>query len=239
MSRFIAVAAFAIVLSATSAEAAGKAPFPTAADGTTSITDCAGVSPAWRNECISRARPLTGKDIYTQAEAAGRKAKLEALKAERAAKAKAAAEKVAAAKADAKARRLAVANAPKGLKVAKDGTTSISDCLAAPVKVRNECISRARPLNAQQLAKFVKTQSAAQAVADARKPAPKQVAAPAAPVKAAVAPVKFVGKGFKVAKDGTTDIAECAKANPEFRNECISRSRPVTGKEIYASVKKQ
>ena len=35
-----------------------------------------------------------------------------------------------------------------------------------------------------------------------------------------------------VAKDGTTNVADCAKAAPWVRNECISRARPLTGKEL-------
>ncbi|MGL1715179.1 hypothetical protein ACSTH8_00105, partial [Vibrio parahaemolyticus] len=53
------------------------------------------------------------------------------------------------------------------------------------------------------------------------------------------AAVANVPKGFKVAKDGTTNIADCLKAAPAVRNECISRSRPIPGKLIYTTSEKK
>jgi hypothetical protein len=190
---------------------AAKAPFPVAADGTTNIKDCASVGPQFRNECISRSRPVTGKEIYGALKPVAAKVA-----------------DVAKVKAPVPA---AVANVPKGFKVNKDGTTNIADCANAKPQVRNECISRARPLTGKELAKFIKDRAKSVPVA-------KAVAAKPAVKVAAVVPVaKVVGKGFAIAKDGTTNIADCAKANPNFRNECISRSRPLTGREIYGTGK--
>lgn len=253
MSRLVMIAATLSLIGASASYAAPAvkaAPFPVAKDGTTSIADCAKADVKFRNECISKSRPVSGAQIYAEAAAAkvlaAKKEKLDALKAAKAAKAaagaKVAADKAAAAKA-AKAASIPakVVSAPKGFKIGKDGTTSIYDCAKAAPAVRNECISRARPLTGKELAKFVKIRAqAAPALTAAKAPvkaAPVAVkAAPAAPVKAA-APALAIGKGFKIAKDGTTDIADCAKANPDFRNECISRARPVPGNLIYASTK--
>ena len=218
MSRTVLIAACLTLLGADAALAKGKAPYPMAADGTTNIADCAKVEASHRNECISRARPLTGKQIYAANPAPK------------------AAQKVveAAPKAKAPAPVKAVS---KGFTIAKDGTTDINDCGKARADVRDECISRARPLTGRQLMKFEKSHAVAAPKAVAKKPAPKK--AEAAPVKA---PVKAAapaprGKGFAIAKDGTTDINDCGKANPDYRNECISRARPVKGADLYRSVK--
>jgi hypothetical protein len=252
MSRFVMIAASVALLGAMPAHAApkavAKAPFPMAADGTTNIADCAKSDVKFRNECISKSRPVSGKQLYAEAAAynammakkqvvdAGKSkaAKaVEAAKAAKAAAATAAKDKVAKVKAAVPA---AVVGAPKGFKIGKDGTTNVADCAKAAPAVRNECISRARPLSGKELAKFIKSRAAATPVAPV-----KAAAKPAAAVKTVVAAKPVVapvrGKGFVIAKDGTTNIGDCAKANPEFRNECISRARPVPGKVIYASMK--
>lgn len=206
-------ASFLIVPALAAPVHAAKAPFPVAADGTTNIKDCGTVGPQFRNECISRSRPVTGKEIYAAA-------KPVAAKAATAAQVKAPVP-------------AAVANVPKGFKVNKDGTSNVADCAEARPQVRNECISRARPLTGKELAKYIKDRAKSVPVEKlAAKPVVKAVAAvSAAPV------AKVVGKGFAIAKDGTTNINDCAKANPAFRNECISRSRPLTGREIYGTGK--
>jgi hypothetical protein len=213
--KLLALSAGFLVVPAIAAPVyAAKAPFPMAADGTTNIKDCASVGPQFRNECISRSRPVTGKEIYGSS-------KVVAAKVADVAKVKAPVP-------------AAVANVPKGFKVNKDGTTNVADCGKALPQVRNECISRARPMTGKELAKFIKARA---------KSVPVAKATVAKPVVKAVAPVvaapvaKVVGKGFVIAKDGTTNINDCAKANPAFRNECISRSRPVTGREIYGTSK--
>jgi hypothetical protein len=231
MTRFTFAAAVGlVVLSAVSAQAAGpkpvspvvataqspaSPPFRIAKDGTTNITDCAKVAAAVRNDCISRARPVSGKQIYAKL-AADKAADLKqatraAAKAEKLAKVA----KVAAASGKA---QVAANNVPKGFKVAKDGTTHIADCAKAAPNVRNECISRARPLTGKELIKF-ETQRAA--AVPKVKPETKSVAKK----KTANAD----SKSFPIASDGTTDIAHCAAATQADRNECISRSRPVTG----------
>ena len=63
MSKQILIATCLGILGATAAQAASKLPYPVAADGTTSIADCGKVGPAHRNECISRARPVTGAEL--------------------------------------------------------------------------------------------------------------------------------------------------------------------------------
>ncbi len=229
MSKFVMIAAGLSLFGAVAAQAAGTAKFPMAADGTTNIADCAKADVSVRNECISRARPVSGKQLYAQA--AIEKAMMDKKEAAAAAKAKAAktaAESAVKAKAAAPAK---VAGAPKGFKINKDGTTNIADCVKAAPAFRDECISHSRPLTGKELAKFEKSRAASVPKAPV-KPAADKKASEKAPVVVAVK-----GKGFAIAKDGTTDIAECAKANPNFRNECISRSRPVSGKAIYASYK--
>ena len=260
MSRFVMIAASVALLGAMPAFAAPKAatkalPFPMAADGTTNIADCAKADVKVRNECISKSRPVSGKQLYAEAAAynaamakkqavdAGKvkAAKLvEAAKAGKAAAATAVKEKLVKVKATVPA---AVVGAPKGFKIGKDGTTNVADCAKAAPQVRNECISRARPLTGKELAKYMKSRAAVTPVGPAKGKAaavpavvkPVAVAASGAVAKVVVAPVR--GKGFVIAKDGTTAIGDCAKANLEFRNECISRARPVSGKFIYASMK--
>ncbi len=254
MSRLVMIAASVALLGAMPVHAApkaavAKAPFPMAADGTTNIADCGKVDVKFRNECISKSRPVLGKQVYAEAQAysaaaakkqaldAGKAKAVEAAKAAKAAKAAAAtvaAGKVAKVKAGVPA---AVVGAPKGFKIGKDGTTNVADCAKAAPAVRNECISRARPMTGKELAKFIKSRAATTLVAPVKGKAAAAPAAvkPVAVAKPVVAPVR--GKGFAIAKDGTTNIGDCAKANPDFRNECISRARPVSGKVIYASIK--
>ena len=136
---------------------ASKMPFPMAANGTTNIADCAKVDMWFKNECISRSRPIPGKQLYAQIAAAKaakaaelKKATLAAAKAEKQAKAA----KVAAASGK------VTVDVPKGFKVAKDGTTNVADCAKAAPAARNECISRARPLTGKELAKFVSQRQA-------------------------------------------------------------------------------
>jgi hypothetical protein len=258
MSRFIVIAAGLSFIAAAPAYAAPKAaaPFPMAADGTTNIADCAKADVKFKNECISKSRPVSGRELY---------AKETASKAVGAATAavKAVTEKVAKVAKPEKVKTpapAAVIGAPKGFKINKDGTTNIADCGKARADVRDQCISRSRPLNTKELAKYTKMQTLAHnaqmaklAVKQAATKASDKVKAAAtavvAPVKsaasaavanvksAAAAAVASVDKGFVVAKDGTTDINSCGKAKPEYRNECISRSRPVTGAEIYGKGK--
>jgi len=211
MSKKILIATCFTVLTATAATAA-KLPFPVDANGTTNIADCAKAPADYRNECISRARPVTAKQKY---------AAQAPVKAPVAAKVKAAATKAVA----------AAPKGPRGFKIAKDGTTSIYDCKNARADVRDVCLSRARPLTGRQLARYegAPNYGAATKVAAVAK----KVEPVAKPVMAAKTP----GKGFVVAKDGTTDINMCGKANPEYRNECISRARPVKGAEIYRAAK--
>ena len=257
MSRTIFMSVGLVCLTALSAQAAPQQaqPFPIAKDGTTNIADCAKVAVSFRNECISHSRPVTGKELYAQAALA----KLIAAKQEGIAAVKAAgaakAAQMAAAKtkfAELKTAKLAAmkvaltkaalptkaVDSPRGFKIDKDGTTNIADCAKAAPNVRNECISRARPLTGKELAKFVKARAVA-IPTTVKTVTAKPVVAVKAVLAAATEPASIpaIGKGFKIAKDGTTDIADCAKANADFRNECISRARPVPGKVIYAGLK--
>jgi hypothetical protein len=248
MSRYIiaAVVGFAC-LTAMPVQAAPQQvlPYPVAKDGTTNIADCGKVAISFRNECISHSRPVSGKELYAQAAAAkALAAKQDGMIAAKAAKAAALAKaaeakvaKVAAHKA-AKAKSVIpaqVASASKGFKIGRDGTTNVADCAKAAPSVRNECISRARPMTGKELAKFVKDRAVV--MPPVAKVAAVKAAVVAMPVAAAAVAKPVIGKGFKISKDGTTDIADCAKAHVDFRNECISRARPVSGKEIYASLK--
>ncbi len=259
MSRYVIAAAVGFAcLTAMPVQAAPQVaqPYPVAKDGTTNIADCAKVSVSFRNECISHSRPVSGKDLYAQAAVAKlAAAKQDALVAAKAVKAAALAKMAEAKAAKAAAYKAAkaksvvpaqVVNAPKGFKIGRDGTTNIADCAKATPSVRNECISRARPLTGKELAKFVKDRAvvvpAAKAAAAVKAAVAKPVSADKSVKPAAIPATKTVtspviGKGFKIAKDGTTDIADCAKANADFRNECISRARPVMGKAIYANLK--
>lgn len=236
MSKHLLIATCLTVLAASAAHA-GPLPFPVAKDGTTNIADCAKAPAAYRNECISRSRPLTGKQIYAANPRADKPAPVAAVKA---------AAKAAVAKTTTIVKKAAAVvvppKGPRGYTIARNGTTSIYECAKARADVRDDCIRRSRPLTGKQLAKF-EAQAAKSvkpaAVAAAPKAAPKAAVAAKAPV-APASPTKVAktpGKGFVVAKDGTTDINDCAKANAEYRNECISRARPVKGAEIYKSAK--
>ncbi|MDZ4840752.1 MAG: hypothetical protein SH859_01215 [Hyphomicrobium aestuarii] len=275
MKRVLLIACLSL-LGAVPAVAQSK--YPVAADGTTNVADCAKAPAEARDDCISRARPMTGKALaeFTKAaEAAEAKAAKAASAAAPATVAKVAATKLSAAdkaknRAAAKAAKRAqirynkarVASAPKGLKVASDGSTDINQCGSVRPQLFDACISRARPLTTKALATYT-----AQRTAAAAKAAAKTVAAKSEPAKAATkvepkaaetktvaatkiepakveakvaAPAKPIldVKGFVIAKDGTTNVADCAKAKPEFKNECISRARPVTGAEIYGKTGK-
>lgn len=251
MSRFVMIAASVALLGSMPAYAApkqvAKAPFPMAADGTTNIAHCGNVAVKFRNECISKSRPVPGSQVYAEAAkynammakkqaletAKAKNAKaVEAAKVAKTAAAAAAKEKITKVKAAIPA---AVVGAPKGFKINKDGTTNVADCAKAVPAVRNECISRARPMSGKELAKFIKSRASATPAAPVKAAAKPAAGKPVAAAKPVATPV--LGKGFVIAKDGTTDIADCAKAKPDFRNECISRARPVSGKAIYASMK--
>ena len=264
MKRVLLIACLSL-LGAVPAVAQSK--YPIAADGTTNVADCAKAPAGVREDCISRARPMTGKALaeFTKAaEAAAAKAAKAAPAAAPAAVAKVAATKLSAAdkaknRAAAKAAKRAqirynkarVASAPKGLKVASDGSTDINQCGSVGPKLFDACISRARPLTAKALAAYTakRTAAAAKTAAAKSKAATKAaetktVAAtktePAKVEAKSAAPAKPIldVKDFVIAKDGTTNVADCAKAKPEFKNECISRARPVTGADIYGKTGK-
>jgi hypothetical protein len=267
MKRVLLIACLGL-LGAVPAVAQSK--YPIAADGTTNVADCAKAPAGVREDCISRARPMTGKALaeFTKAaEAAAAKAAKAAPAAAPAAVAKVAATKLSAAdkaknRAAAKAAKRAqirynkarVASAPKGLKVASDGSTDINQCGSVGPKLFDACISRARPLTAKALAAYTAKRTAAAAKIAAAKSGPAKAATKAAETKTvaatkteptkveakAAAPAKPIldVKGFVIAKDGTTNVADCAKAKPEFKNECISRARPVTGADIYGKTGK-
>ena len=225
MSKKILIATCLTVM-AVSAANAGNLPFPVAADGTTNIADCGKVDASFRNECISRARPVSGKQIYAAQPKSEKPAPVHAVKA-------------AAAKATTMIKKAVAAVVPakkgaRGYKIAKDGTTNVAECGKARADLRDDCIRRARPLTGKQLARFEHVpKKATKAVAAAKPVAPKALTPTAKPAVVAKTP----GKGFTVAKDGTTDINACGKANPEYRDECISRARPVKGAEIYRALK--
>ncbi|NJM55974.1 MAG: hypothetical protein HC841_08865 [Verrucomicrobiae bacterium] len=253
------------------AQAKPTAKFPIAADGTTNVADCVKAPAEARDDCISRARPMTGKALaeFTKAQTAAEAAKAAKVKTAVASakpaneasakadkpsaedKAKRRAAEKAAKRAQIRYNKARVASAPKGLKVASDGSTDINQCASVGPKLFDACISRARPLNAKALAEFTarRTAAAAKLAAASAKPAksakvavksePKKVETKTVEAKAvpAAKPILDV-KGFVVAKDGTTNVADCAKAKPEFKNECISRARPLTGAEIYGKTAK-
>ncbi len=267
MKRFVMIAGLGL-LAATPALAQAK--FPIAADGTTNINDCLKAPADARNNCISRARPMNtqalmaftkGREALEKKAAAAAPAKagvvakaVDTSKTVDKSKARAAAK--AAAAAAARYNKARVASAPKGLKVAADGSTDINQCSSVGATLFNACISRARPLNTAQLMSFTKQRTAAAAKLAASKATTKVVAAKPEPkpaeakkaeakkaevkkveakaAAAVAAPTKILDvKGFLVAKDGTTNIGDCAKAKAEFKNECISRARPVSGAQIY------
>lgn len=243
MKRFVLIAGLCLLGAGSALAAAPK--FKMAADGSTNIKDCAAVAVEFRNECISRARPVTAKEIYGAATAAAKPAKVDAATE----KAKRRAAEKAARLETIRYNKARVASAPKGLKVNSDGTTNIADCGKVAASLRDVCISRARPLGAKALAQFTKERTAAEAKAAAKLAAAAKTKATTSVAKAeavkpaakaeAAKPLLDVknAKGFAVAKDGTTNIADCAKAKPEFKNECISRARPVSGAEIYGKKK--
>lgn len=223
-----------------------QAKFPVAADGTTNIVDCLKAPVEVRNDCISRARPMNNKALmeFTKSREAAVKSAPAAAAPVKAAAVKPV-DKKAAKAAEARFHKARVASAPKGLKVGADGLTDIRQCGSVGPALFNECLSRARPLKSKELAAYTKQRTVAEAKQAAKKAAATKTAAKSAPAKAepkaavAPAPVKILDvKGFVIAKDGTTNISDCAKAKPEFKNECISRARPVTGAQIYGKPSK-
>ena len=228
MSRLVLIAVG--LLTALPAHAAAPVkPFPIATDGTTNIADCAKAPVGVRNECISKSRPVMGKQLYAQEAAlkvaAMKKAKLDAAKAAKMAKVgKGVKADVAKVVAVAKPIAIAVAKpVSKGFTMDKNGTTNVADCAKANPAFHNECLSRARPLAGAELTKFISARA--------------RVSAPTVTASVPAGKAAPVIKGFKIAKDGTTNITDCANAVAEFRNECISRARPVPGSALYASMK--
>jgi hypothetical protein len=170
---------------------------------TTNIADCAKVAPEQRDRCISQSRPVKGAAIY---------AKPKAKPAEIAA--------AAAASVKQKAER-AIAKA-KAVVLNKDKPTNIADCAKVAPAQRDRCISLSLPVKGADLAaKSKKTAEVAAAVT-----------ATATAAKATAAKAVTAAKSYVTAKDGSTSIADCAKAAPEQRDACISRSRPVKGADL-------
>ena len=173
---------------------------------TTNIADCAKVAPEQRDRCISQSRPVTGAAIY---------AKPKAKPAEIAA--------AAAASVKQKAQR-AIAKA-KAVVLNKDKPTNIADCAKVAPAQRDRCISLSLPVKGADLtAKSKKTAEVAAAVT-----------ATATAAKATAAKAVTGAKSYVTAKDGTTSITDCAKAAPEQRDACISRSRPVKGADLASA----
>ena len=173
---------------------------------TTNIAGCAKVAPEQRDRCISQSRPVTGAAIY---------AKPKAKPAEIAA--------AAAASVKQKAQR-AIAKA-KAVVLNKDKPTNIADCAKVAPAQRDRCISLSLPVKGADLtAKSKKTAEVAAAVT-----------ATATAAKATAAKAVTGAKSYVTAKDGTTSITDCAKAAPEQRDACISRSRPVKGADLASA----
>ncbi len=108
-------------------------------------------------------------------------------------------------------------------KDAAQATTDISECAKVAADKRDQCISRSRPIGAARIYSEKKTVK-------------ERAAAVAAKAGVAAAAVAATAK-LALAKDGTTDIRSCATVAPEKRDQCISRSRPVSGAKLMAQHK--
>lgn len=132
-------------------------------------------------------------------------------------------------------------------------TTDIDSCAKLPAGERDSCISRSRPVTGSALYRKWATKKAEGAVAGAAEKA-KSVAADAAEkakgaAAAAVDKAKAVGKeamekgkqvvaSMKAMPSGPTNIDDCGKYDASLRDACISRSKPVSGADLYKKWKK-
>lgn len=109
-------------------------------------------------------------------------------------------------------------------------TTDIESCGKLPAGDRDSCISRSRPVTGTQLYRKWAIKRAEGAVAGAADKA-KEAAT------AAVEKAKAVGKqavaAIKGLSAGPTNIEDCGKVDPSLRDQCISRSKPVKGADLY------
>lgn len=187
--------------------------------GTTDIRECGKLAPDKRDRCISLSRPVSGAAIYAHHRSI--KERTEASVARIGAKVGAAA---------------TAAAAGAKLAVARDGTTDIMACAKIAPELRDQCISRSRPVTGAALTK--------QATPHSGKAAPIKTSAATAPAATApAAKAAAAGAGLTtlkglVAKNGTTDVRDCGKVDPGLRDRCISLSRPVKGVGLLSGVVK-
>lgn len=109
------------------------------------------------------------------------------------------------------------------------GTTNIDDCGKLSADKRDACISRSRPVSGAAL--YSKWGAKSEVV-----PAMKAKAKAAAGAVAAAA-TAAAGKVKAKMAAGPTSIDDCAKMDAGARDSCISRSRPVSGAELYKKYK--
>ena len=108
-------------------------------------------------------------------------------------------------------------------------TTNIDDCGKVEPAKRDKCISMSRPVSGAAL--YAKWGSKPSAPAAA---AAKVKAAAGAAVAAGAAAVEKVKSKLSA---GPTNIDDCGKMDAGARDACISRSRPVSGADLYKKYK--
>lgn len=121
---------------------------------------------------------------------------------------------------------LAKKKKPKQHAEAAAATTNIDDCAKADAAQRDRCISMSRPVSGTSL--YAKWGGAAPTAAA-------KVKAAAGAVAAAGAAVASKAKAKLAA--GATNIDDCGKMDAGARDACISRSRPVSGADLYKKYK--
>ncbi len=137
---------------------------------------------------------------------------------------------------DAQAKRKKPAEAPAA------GRTNIEDCAKVDAAQRDRCISLSRPVRGADLyAKWKSggaTAAAPAAPAAATKAADKvKAVAGAAAAAGAAAVTKAADKVKAVLPAGATSIDDCSKVDASVRDACISRSKPVSGADLYKKYK--
>lgn len=120
-------------------------------------------------------------------------------------------------------------------------TTDIDSCGKVAAGDRDSCISRSRPVKGADLYKKYATDKPATAMGAAAEKAKAAVEAAARDAKAlgkeALAKGKEVVAAVKGLPAGPTNIDDCAKVDAGLRDQCISRSRPVKGADLYKKYK--
>ncbi len=132
-------------------------------------------------------------------------------------------------------------------------TTDIDSCAKLSGSTRDTCISRSRPVTGAALYRKWAVKNVESKASEAASKAKAAVAGAAEKAKAAIAGATEKAKGMadkakaaaagavggaKSLPAGATNIDDCGKVDPSLRDQCISRSKPVKGDDLYKKWKK-